>query len=356
MPFTVPTLDQIRSDILRDAQNLDETFDVSEDSDNWIRATAFASAIEGLYQHQLWAVRQIFPDSADQDNLERHANLHNVPALSATVAGGTMAVTGSPGAPVPAGSQLKADVSGISLSVSAGGVVGGDGTAQVAIVAATAGTSGNLAAGATLTFTAAPPGVASVATVVSMGGGTDDETPASLLARLLAELRDPDAGGKDSDYIKWVKSVDGITNGYVYSHRRGPGKVDVVVVSGSGVPTPAQIAQAQAAVDAKRPSACPDALVFAPTLKPVAIVAQVSLSGVLLADVQAQAETAIRAYFDTLKPGDACIKSRIEGILTDLSGVTDRLVTSPAANVPTTVNALTVEWARFGSLTLTLMP
>ena len=75
MPLSTPDFETIRGALLRDLQNLRADADVGPDSDFFVRASSVASAVEGLYQHQSWIARQIFPDSADRDYLEQHARV-----------------------------------------------------------------------------------------------------------------------------------------------------------------------------------------------------------------------------------------------------------------------------------------
>lgn len=65
MPYTTPDYAAIRDRQLRDIRNLDADAHTQPDSDNFIRASATASAVEGLYDHQQWIARQIIPDTAD---------------------------------------------------------------------------------------------------------------------------------------------------------------------------------------------------------------------------------------------------------------------------------------------------
>ena len=75
MPFAIPPFTSIRDTLLRDLKNQLPDADTGPDSDFFVRASATASAVEGLYQHQAWLVRQIFPDSADREFLELHARV-----------------------------------------------------------------------------------------------------------------------------------------------------------------------------------------------------------------------------------------------------------------------------------------
>lgn len=80
MPFITKNAAQIRTDILRDIKNLLQLSDdkLGPDSDWYVRASSVASVAEGLYQHQGWIVRQIFPDTADSEFLYLHARLRGL--------------------------------------------------------------------------------------------------------------------------------------------------------------------------------------------------------------------------------------------------------------------------------------
>ena len=88
MPFITKNAAQIRTDILRDIKNLLQLSDdtLGPDSDWYIRASSVASVAEGLYQHQGWIVRQIFPDTADSEFLYLHARLRGLSKKAANSA------------------------------------------------------------------------------------------------------------------------------------------------------------------------------------------------------------------------------------------------------------------------------
>lgn len=75
MAFTVEGLDAILRGILRDIRNLQAEADIGPDSDNYVRSAGVASAIEGLYQKLAWVYRQIFADTADEEELLHAAGL-----------------------------------------------------------------------------------------------------------------------------------------------------------------------------------------------------------------------------------------------------------------------------------------
>jgi uncharacterized phage protein gp47/JayE len=356
MPFTTPLFSDIRAELLRDLQNLQPDADVAVDSDNYVRATILASAIEGLYQHQQWMVRQIFPDTAESEQLDRHAQLHGITRKAAGAATGSITFSGTPGSAIGAGVEAKT-ADGLAFVTTASGAVGGGGTVSLAAQASLPGAAGNVAAGTALTLTSPPAGVVSAASVDSMTGGADTEADTDLLSELLDVLRNPPAGGNAYDYRRWAKRVTGVESAFVYPGRRGIGTVDVVVVAaGPGLPSTQLISDVQTYIDEQRPVACKGALVLAPTELDVPVTVDVSLvSGATLLDVTALIETALAEYFNGLNPGETAVKSRIEALVSDLTGVADRVISLPAANVVPAVNTSVVEWCRLGTVTVGLL-
>lgn len=354
MAFSVPAFAKIRDDLLRDIKNQLPDADTGPDSDYFIRASSVASAVEGLYQHQAWIVRQIFPDTADREYLELHARVRGLARKAAVAAQGQIKAYGTPGASVPTG--LSAKLGDQVYTTTSVGVIDGTGIATVTAVANTAGTVGNAAANAALELTAAPSGVTSAASIVTMTGGVDEEDDAALLARLLELIRRPPAGGNRHDYRRWAMEVPGVTAAYVYPLRRGLGTVDVAITSAGALPSEATIDAVQDYIDDLRPVTAKNCLVLAPTPKTTNLAVQVKLSGITLAAAQVQIEAALGVYFNQLAPGETAIKSRMEALVSDLSGVIDRAVTLPSANVVPVVDETKVEWVRVGTVTVTAMP
>jgi uncharacterized phage protein gp47/JayE len=79
----MPDFDTLLNDILTDYCNQFPTVDTSQGSLVFIKSACLASALWGLYKHQEWVARQIFPDTCSSINLDRHAYFH---ALTRTYA------------------------------------------------------------------------------------------------------------------------------------------------------------------------------------------------------------------------------------------------------------------------------
>ena len=353
MTFTTPDYAAIKTAILRDIANTLNGAMVGEDSDYAVRASGDAAAIEGLYQHQLWIARQIFPDLADSVELEHHATDHGVTRKPAAFASGVATFSGTAGSPIALGTEVKT-ISGVAFVTTAADTIGGGGTVTIAISAVNAGVAGNFAASTALTLTSAPSGVLSSATIsTATTGGADIETNASLLARLLFVLQNPPQGGSKDDYKRWALAVPGVGYAYIYGQRRAANSVDIVILDAAGaLPGAGLIADVQAVIDVLR-NVTADCLVFGPTAVPVAVTAALTLSsGYLLSDVSPAITAALAAYFLTLKPGDTVIKNKLINLILSTDGVVDVVLSAPGANVTTLVDATHVQLATLGTVTL----
>ncbi|EOF5361583.1 baseplate J/gp47 family protein, partial [Salmonella enterica] len=105
-------------------------------------------------------------------------------------------ITGTTGSKLPAGSSIQSDavscvtLDDITLTAT---------TSTVRVQASLSGTAGNLSTPVTAELISAPAGINSRVTIQSLTGGTDGETDASLLERLLDLIRRPPAGGNKYD-------------------------------------------------------------------------------------------------------------------------------------------------------------
>jgi len=72
MPY-LKDFDTLFNAILTDYRNQFPEADLSKGSLIFIKSACLASALWGLYKYQDWIAAQIFPDTADVDNMEHHA-------------------------------------------------------------------------------------------------------------------------------------------------------------------------------------------------------------------------------------------------------------------------------------------
>ncbi len=348
MAYSLPTLDSLRTTILNSWRNLDPAITVTTDSDNYIRASGFASALLGLYHYFGWGINQMSPESATLDNLIRFGTVRGVLPKLAVRASGTLQLTGTPGAVLPSGAQLT--VGNVTYRTTDQATVANNNMAVVAVVAIDAGIIGNQPGNTPASLQSAPLGLQSAATLVSMRGGKEAESHASYLARVLDRLRTPPAGGNAKDYQRWALEVEGVTFAQVFPLRRGLGTVDIAILSGGAAASDALRHSVADYIDAHSPAGCSNGVVtFTPLV--IDITAQIIVAaGVDIAVARASAALALTTYFSALQPGVTVSRSRLLSILADVSGVTDVSLTAPAASVPVLVDAAHLQLATLGNM------
>ncbi|EBY7514885.1 baseplate J/gp47 family protein [Salmonella enterica subsp. enterica serovar Richmond] len=351
MAFITKDLATIRDDLLRDLKNLLPDADISEDSDFYARASSVASVAEGLYQHQSWIVRQIFPDTADSEYLLLHARTRGLSKRAATTAEGIALITGAVGSTLSAGSTIQGDdvscttLEDITLTANTG---------TVKVRASLSGTSGNISAPVAAELVSAPAGINSRVTIQTLTGGTDEETDASLLERLLDIIRRPPAGGNRYDYRRWALECNGVTGAYVYPLRRGLGTVDIAITSAGSLPSESVRKATQAHIDDVRPVTAKDSLVLAPTQKTVDFDIIVTPDGILPDTAKQDVIATVKNAVARIEPGQPLIKSQIEMLISLITGITDRKIVTPADNVEALVDKTHLEWLVCGNINVRL--
>ena len=352
--FIVPTLEEIRSSILRDYQTYYPNADISEDSDAYARASSLAACAEGIYAHQKWLIKQFFPDTADTAFLEKHAGLRGLRRRNATYAAGKGAtVSGNPDAVIAVGLQIKTE-DGRFYETTESAVISADGTGVVVVRSLATGAAQNIKTATKGSFMAAPVGVSSDVVLNDVVGGTNKESDSSLLERLLNRIRRPAAGGNRYDYKDWALDVDGVEQAYVYPLRRGLGTVDIAITADNDVPNDDTVRRAQEYIDQERPVTAKESKVVKPDVTKVNFNIQVKISGVALSDIKTAIKNALQDYFNGLIPGDDLIVSQCEAVVSDLIGVVDRRFVAPNANRKADV-INKIEWFRLGEITVTEM-
>lgn len=130
--------------------------------------------------------------------------------------------------------------------------------------------------------------------------GTDTEDDESLLERCRLRWYELAVGSPALAYASWAMAIPGVVDVNVADqHPRGPGTVDVIILSTSGLPTPELVAQVQEAINAKRPTSA-DVLVRAPLEAIIDIEILIELRPEATVDpatIQSQAENVVNAWF-----------------------------------------------------------
>jgi hypothetical protein len=248
--------DDLLQTILTDYGNLDPSPDTTAGSIVYIKAACLASMLWGLYRYQDYLSKQIFPDTADSDNLNHHGYVYGI-------------------------------------------------------------------------------------------GRKSGESDSDYLARILAFIQQPPAGGNRKDFETWTTStpaVAGVTGSFtiasatvqipgdLVSPAVPPGNVDIVclpndesILGTTGMRD--LVYAAYTGIEGVRPVTANQVHVYEaiPQLVPI----EVKVVGPI--DVTVGASD-IAAYMATLKPGDPLYKSKVESLCIE-DGAISATMLSPAGDI-----------------------
>lgn len=354
MPFSRPTLktliDRAIADINARLPDADARLPFSNLN---VLAHVQGAGVHGLYGFLDWIAKQVFPDTAETEALERWASIWGVTRKAAAPATGTVTLTGTSGAVVPAGTLLQRP-DGQQYQITADAPIVG-GTVNASVVAVMAGLATSAAAGISMNLVSPVVGVntAAVVTAAGLTGGSDTETDAALRARLLARIQIPPHGGASADYVTWALEVSGVTRAWVSPAELGLGTVTVRFVrdnDGAGsaiIPDAAEVAAVQTYIDARRPVTA-QVTVVAPNPVPL----NFNIQG--LTPNTAAVQAAVQAELQDLLlreafPGGTILLSHIRAAISSALGETDYALIAPAANVTNTTGNMstmgTITWS-----------
>lgn len=346
--FNRPTLSQLINDARNDLKGrLTGADSFLRRSVVGVLAIVLGGMIHGLYGYVAFVIKQFFPDTATGTWLTRWASIYGLTRKAGVAASGTITVTGTAGAVIPAGSELQRADEALFKTDAQLTLTGTSGA--VSVTAVTPGADGNTLAGTALSFTSPVANVTSDATVsVAISGGSDAESDDDLRSRLLDHIRTPPQGGADADYKEWAGSVTGVTRVWPYPLWMGPGTVGITFVCDARddiIPTAADIAAVKAVIDVKRPVTA-DTYVFAP----IATVQNYQMSVSPSTDTVKAAVIAQMEDFYTreAEPGGTIVLSRLNEAISAAPGETDHVIVSPTVNPTTTSGHMpilgTVTW------------
>jgi len=354
MPFETPNLPALAAEARAELNRLPGADARLRRSLLDVLARIVAGAVWLIYGSAAWIARQVFPDTAELENLERWAAIYGLPRIAATFGAGSVTLTGVDGTIISAGTGLRR-VDGVEYATSADCTIA-LGVATAPVEAVVAGAAGNADVATSLAFIAPVPGAASAATVTTGGivGGADQEDDAKLRARLLEELRTPPHGGSLNDYQAWaLAALAGVTRVWVTSPSIGVVSVLFVMDGGGGgggiLPSAGQIASVQAYIDdpSRRPVTA-DVVVAAPTTTAVAFTIDLLTGDTAAIRAAVQAEL-VDLFRRDGTPGGTILLSHIREAISQATGETDHILTTPSANVVLGAGAIailgTVTWS-----------
>jgi len=287
--MATPTLDALTAQVIAYFRSRYPTRDLGSESFLGKLAAATAMSIFGLYKATSDVTADAIPSSStSSDRLDDFAYLFGLSngsggfgrkgAVAATGGLGPVTYTGTVPYTLAGGTGLTASDGVTQFEVSSDLTFAATGTQSCPFRAVTTGTAGNVAVGAVLTFSSTVSGLTpTVALSTATSGGTDQESDADLLARILDRLQNPPAGATAAQYRIWCNGQTGVEQTYVYPRRVGTGSVDMVITkagTGSGRVPSVQTA-VQTYIDSVRPVTVESANVRVPTMDPHKVRARV---------------------------------------------------------------------------------
>lgn len=339
MPFNRPTLQQIIERSITDVESrlVDVSARLKRSVINALIRSHSAVA-HGLHGHLDWLSKQIIPDTAEDDMLDRHADWWGINRLAASSATGNITFTGTSTTVIPAGTVIqRAD--GEQYTTDADGTITA-GTVDIAVTAITEGQDSNTDASVSVSLVVVQGGVDSTATVATGGltGGADQESNDALRLRLKERVQQTPHGGAVYDYVAWAKETAGVTRAWAYGSWSGAGSVGVFFVrddDASLIPDAGEVTTVQTYIDTVRPVTAA-VTVYAPTEQAQAMTIQLAPNTTV---VQGAVEDALDDLFRTgaeVEGGNGegtILISHIREAVSIGAGENDNVMVSPVANI-----------------------
>jgi len=280
MPWTTPTLREVRS-IIRD--NIRGSLPGADASVPNSVLRVVSDAQGGLchltLQYIDWLSLQLLPDTAETEWLDRHGDIWltnsdgSTGRKVATPSIGVATFTSTfPGVVLPNATRLS--YAGMEFETTEEIDVGVQ-ESPANIRCLDPGAAGNLDPGTQLSVDTPVGGILPNATVVTLLGGTDEETDDELRMRVLLRIRQPPMGGDADDYVNWALRVPGVTRAWAFPQEMGIGTMTVrfmmddLRASNGGFPLPSDIEAVTAYLNTVRPVTVKDIFVVSPIPLPV---------------------------------------------------------------------------------------
>ena len=327
-----------------------------EGTDLSARMYALAAQVYALYVQADWVTRQAFPQTAEGEYLDYHAQLRSLERKPALPAQGTVRFTAGEAAQsdrtVPEGTVCMTAGLVRFATTQAAVLPAGELTVDVPVQALEPGTAGNVSAQTVVSMAVAPMGIASCTNPQAFAGGADGEGDEELRARILDTFRRLPNGANAAFYEQGALSFDQVAAAAVIPKPRGVGSVDVIVSTLAGTPGEELLEQLQDYFEQRREIAV-DVQVKAPTPVTVNVAVQVKAKGGWdKTQVLDQVEETLESWFDGKLLGQDVLLARLGSLIYGCDGVENYAVSAPAADLAVDADELPV----LGTLSVEEMP
>ena len=319
------------------------------------RLYAAAAQVQALYAQAEWVLNQSFPQTAQGEYLDFHAETRGISRAQAEKAAGTLrfSITTAVGQDleIPAGTVCM-NAGGVRFQTTQGAVLeAGELTVDVPAEAMESGASGNVSPGTVVLMAVPPAGIERCTNPEAFAGGTDAESDEALRQRILDSYWRLPNGANAAYYEQSALGYPGVAAATAVGRARGIGTVDVYVATEAGLPDTALLTAIETALQAKREIAV-DVEVCAPQEQTVDVtVAIQAAEGYTYDQAEDAADAAIRAHFTGNLLGKGVTLAELGHLLYSLDSVANYRFTAPAADVAAVVTSL----PRLGTLAISDM-
>lgn len=348
------TIDEIYRELLEVFSN-QSGYLPSASCDLSARLYAVAAQIQALYLQASWVLDQAFPQTAQGQYLDYHAETRGISRSVATAAEGYLrflidTVVGQD-LEIPEGTVCMTGEGLRFTTIQPAVLTAGSMQVDVLARAMEPGSAGNVAA-ETVTLMAVPPsGIRRCINPVAFAGGADQESDGALRQRILDSYKRLPNGANAAYYEQVAMSFPGVAAAKAVGRVRGIGTVDVTVATEAGLPGEELLEEIRAYLEQRREIAV-DVLVQAPEEVTVdVVVSLLAAEGYTFEEAKAAADAAIRSHFTGDLLGQSVTLAQLGHMLYALDEVENYHFTSPSADVATEVTQL----PRLGALTITDM-
>ncbi len=328
---------------------------IGDSCDMAVRLYAAAAQIQALEVQAEWVARQSFPQTAEGEMLDRHAEMRGITRLGAERAEGVLRFSVSQAAAtdlaIPAGSVCLAR-SGEAFETTEEGVLkAGELSVDIPARAVEAGAAGNVAAGRIALMGPYPTGIQRCTNPAAFAGGRDSEDDGSLRARVLESFRRLPNGANAAFYEAAALGHSGVAAAKAVGRARGTGTVNVYLTSPAGMPSQALLTEVEADLAERREIAV-EVKVLAPAAATVNVAAAVKPEAERsFAEVKTAVEEAVRQHFTGALLGKGVLLAELGSLIYGVEGVANCRLTAPAADLAAAATVLPV----LGTVTITEM-
>ena len=321
--------------------------------DMMVRLYALAAEVQSLLAQADWVLDQSFPQTAQGQYLDYHAETRALARLPAARATGVLRFS------APSAAVTDYEIEAGSVAMTTGGarfettekatLRKGETSVDVPARAVEAGAHGNAIAGAVHVMSVYPVGITRCENPEAFSGGSDEESDEKLRERVLESYRRLPNGANAAFYEQEALRFPNVAAAKAVGRARGIGTVDVYVSTHGGAPEEELLGEISAALQKKREIAV-DVAVKVPTEKSIDVAAELEAEqGWTMREITDAAQEALQAYFTGERLGEPVYRAKLASILYGVPGVKNYHLLAPAADVPAGATELPV----LGKVTLT---